>query len=380
MKRLMMILLSVLLVQGVSAQKKNSKKKDKKEVYKFEKIYEVKHTSVKDQQHTGTCWSFATSSFIEAELLRTQNKELDLAEMYFVRHAYEMKARNYILRQGQANFSQGGQAHDVLNVIRKNGMALQANYPGKLYEGKEHSHNEMEIVLKSILDGVLKAKRGGISSRWEPLFTAALDIYMGKDPEKMDFEEQELSPRQFSKKMQFNPDDYVELTSFTHHPFYQLINLEVPDNWSGDLYYNIPLSEMIQIIDNALKNGYSVCWDGDVSEKAFSHKHGVALIPADEKDDNLYKEIVEEKEITPELRQEYFERLLSTDDHLMHLVGQVKDQNGNLYYTIKNSWGDDSNDFGGYLKMSAAYVQFKTIAIMVHKDAIPAAIKVKLGL
>ena len=378
-------LLTLALIMGlsfsISAQKNKKKKEKKEDAYQIENVIEVPSTSVKNQQKAGTCWSYAATSFIESELIRLGKGEHDLSELYFVRYAYPAKAKLYVRKHGMGNFSQGGQAHDVMNVIREHGFVPQEFYVGNTYSDK-HNHTELANMMQGMLDGVLKSRRGGLTSKWLPAIDAVLDLYLGELPEEFEYDGRTMSPRSFAgRSLNFNPDDYIELTSYSHHPFYEKVNLEVPDNWSGDMYYNIPLDELMDVMDNALKQGYTVCWDGDVSEKEFSHKKGLAIVPekewADKKKEEqkkLFEEYEPERKIDQDYRQMKFDNLLSTDDHLMHITGVSQDQHGNRYYITKNSWDTDSNDFGGKLNMSVAYCRLHTVAIMVHKDAVPEAI------
>ncbi|KPK87258.1 MAG: aminopeptidase [Bacteroides sp. SM23_62_1] len=349
--------------------------------YKFTKVKEIKNTSVKNQQRTGTCWSFATTSFIESELIRMGKEPLDLAEMFFVRHAYIKKAENYIRFHGNANFSQGGQAHDVMNAVRLYGVVPQEVYQGLNYGSDIHNHSELSSVLKGFLDGLLKNQV--LSPVWEKAYDAILDVYLGDEVISFNYKGRAYTPSEFAISTVLDPDDYLELTSYTHAPFYSTFILEVPDNWSFDKYYNLPLDELIQVIDHALDNGYTVCWDGDVSEKGFSHSNGVAVVPdmtISMEDVPASQYAVKEKIITQELRQESFTNYSTTDDHLMHLVGTATAQNGQRFYLTKNSWGTESNNMGGKLYMSVPYARLHTIAVMVHKDALPEDIKEKLNL
>lgn len=367
-------IISILLFSGIiclSAQDLSG--------YKFSKVNEIKNTSVKNQQRTGTCWSFATTSFIESELIRMGKEPMDLSEMYFVRYAYIQKADHYVRFHGKTNFSQGGQAHDVINVVKKHGFVPDEVYPGLNYGSDIHNHSELSSVLKGFLDGLLKNRQ--ISPVWGEAYEAILDVYLGDDIESFNYKEKSFTPSEFAGSMGFDPEDYVEITSYTHAPFYSAFVLEVPDNWSFDEYYNLPIDELTEVMDYALDNGYTVCWDGDVSEEHFSNTNGVAIVPEKENiPEEESKSPVKEKVITQEIRQESFENYSTTDDHLMHLLGTAVDQNGERFYLTKNSWGEKSNEIGGKLYMSVPYVRLHTIAIMVHKDAIPQRIREKLGL
>ena len=353
--------------------------------YKFTDIKTVPTTPVKAQNRTGTCWCFATTSFVETEILRLGGPEIDLSEMYTVEHAYQHKAELYVRYHGMANFGPGGQAHDVINMIRQYGFVPEEVYPGKNYGDTIHNHGELNSVLESYLKAVVKNRR--LSTAWERGYAAVVHTYLGDEPEKFTYDGKEYTPAGFRDHTGFNPDDYVELTSYTHHPFYQKMDLEVPDNWSHDLYYNLPVDDLMAVIDHALANGYSVAWDGDVSEKGFSHRQGVAILPAKSWEkmdkaeiDSAFKHPVPELQVTQAMRQKAFDDYATTDDHLMHLTGTAKDANGTKYYLTKNSWGTESNDYGGYLMMSEPYVRLETLAILVHKDALPKEIRKRLGI
>ena len=369
----------------------------KKEEKVFSTVVDIPSTSIKNQQSTGTCWCFAGISFIETELLRLGAPEINLSEMYIVRLAYSQKAKRYFRLHGNGNYSEGGQAHDVLNVVKERGFVPESVYSGNRYGSDFHIHKEMVQSTKAMLDEVVKNPNRKITSVWEESVNAVLDTYMGKTPSNFELDGVKYTPVSYADKLGFNSNDYVELTSYNHHPFYQMVNLEIPDNWSDDLYYNVPIDEMMDVINYALNNGYSVCWDGDVSEKGFSHRNGYAVLPTSKITDMMDSEIAKsEKDVTKEekknynkgvepnvdqeLRQLTFDNYETTDDHLMHLTGIVKDQDGKIYYKTKNSWADNSNKFGGYLNMSEAYVKLKTVAIMIHKDAIPKELRKKLGI
>ena len=336
--------------------------------YKITDEINVGCTAVKNQAKTGTCWSFATCSFLESELMRVGKGEYDLSEMFVVRNIYRDKARNYVLRQGKANFSQGSLSHDFINTVMRHGIVPEKVYSGKTEGVSAHDHSELSAVLA----GYVKALTGrkSLSDKWDDGFDAILDVYLGEFDESFVVEGVTYHPKAFAMQLGLNPGDYVNLTSFTHHPFYTSFILEIPDNFSNGSFINVPLNELETIVDNALKNGYSVAWDGDVSEEGFSAGKGLAILPQDENDEELFTKPLPELDVTAKARQENFESYSTTDDHLMHIVGIAKDADGHKYYKVKNSWGEIS-DLKGFLYMSAAYFQMKTISVTLHKDGIP---------
>jgi len=358
-----------LAIVTITAQQNNNNS------YKFEIIYQIKTTPVKTQYRTGTCWDFATSSMFESELLRLGRGEFDVAEMYIARIAYALKADQYVRFHGKTNFGEGGQAHDVLYIMKNYGIVPQSVYNGNVENPETYNHRELLAVLKGMLDGVLKQKHPG--KYWRKAVNKVLDVYLGKVPREFYYNGKKYTPISFLKATGFNPDNYVEFTSFTHHPFYSKFVLEVPDNWLHAQYYNVPLEDLISIINNSLKLGFSVDWDGDVGRDNFYRDKGVAIIPEDPKNVTFP---AKEKNITQKFRQEMFDNFQTTDDHLMHITGLAKDQNGKIFYYTKNSWGTKGKVYKGYWYMSLPYVKLKTIAIMVNKKAIPESIKVKLNL
>ena len=346
--------------------------------YQFETTIDLEATDVISQGSTGTCWSFSTSSFLESEIMRQTGKQIDLSEMYSVRHTYSDKAWNYVMRQGKAQFSQGGLAHDVTNSIAAHGIVPNYVYSG-LKEGEEkHNHSKLADSLKTILNSYLKDTKA-YTSNWKVDVENVLDYYLGQDVTTFNFEGVQYTPKSFLEMTKINPKDYITITSFTHEPYYSNFILNIPDNFSNGNFYNVPLDDMINVINHALKNGFSIELDCDVSEKTFSSIHGIAVIPKNESQYALVN-IGQEKVITADLRQQEFENYNTTDDHLMHITGMLKDQNGTTYYKVKNSWGSDSNRVanGGYIYMSEAYMRLKTISIMVHKDVLDSDLKSKL--
>jgi len=365
--------------------------------YVFTLKKDIEATAVQNQNRTGTCWSYSALSFMESELIRLGKGKHKLSEMYVVRKAYEDKAENYVRMHGLTNFSQGGAFHDIPHVIKKYGIMPQEAYQGLNYGLDKHNHSEMEAVLKGMLDAVIKNKQGQLTTSWKAAFNAVLDQYLGPIPETFSYQGKTYSPMSFAQKLGLNMNDYVVISSFTHHPFYTHFVVEVPDNWIWATAFNVPLDEMMQIQKNAVMNGFSIGWAADVSEKGFSFRDGLALVPEDESKlksigkDNPYfnnagakKEGTPfdspgpEKSITQTMRQEAFDNYLTTDDHGMHFTGLVTDQKGNEYFIVKNSWGTDNNDCDGYFYASMPYVALKTISIMLHRDALPIDLKKKL--
>jgi len=335
--------------------------------YQFKEEQKVHCSDIKNQQRTGTCWSFATSSFIESELKR-KGLDVDISEMFIVRKVYEDKAFNYVMRQGKANFSQGSLSHDLIRTVAREGIVPEANYMGRESAKESYNHTEMEKGLKGFLDGVIASKHP--TKKWKKAVSAILDVYLGKVPESFKILGKEYNAAAMRDMLQIQDEDFVSLSSFTHHPFYTDFIMEIPDNYSNGKFKNVPLNELKRIVDHALEKGYSVAWDGDVSEKGFSHKHGIAVLPVDEKREDLFSKPGDELQVNQKSRQEAFESWSTTDDHLMHLVGKSTDQNGTGYYLIKNSWGS-KNEHQGYLYMSEAYFLMKTVAIMVNKNGLP---------
>ena len=351
-------------------------------IYKMTPVNDIKVTSVKNQASTGTCWCFATVSFLEAELLRQGKGEYDLSEMFVVRGNYKDRLFDNYLRRGNGNLGQGSIAHMATNAIAKYGIVPESVYDGIEYNSDRHNHGELNAYLNGIAEVSLKLRKQ--SPEYNKLMDSLFDIYLGKVPETFNYGGKTYTPSSFAASLGLDDlDDYVEITSYSHHPFYTQISLEIPDNWDHGLQYNVPLDDFMDIIDNALKNGYTVAWDGDVSTKEFNHNKGIAICPEPKDLEEAVKleKRFPERVVTQDVRQTAFETFDTTDDHLMHLTGLFKDQDGNYFYKTKNSWGPDRNpEMGGYLYMSRSYIAWRGISFMVHKDAIPAAIRQKMGL
>jgi bleomycin hydrolase len=388
--------LIIIVCQGMYAQPPESS-----ESYLFKLIKQHPATSVKNQFRSSTCWSFSVISMLESELIRTGKEEIDLSEMFIVRYVYDEKAVKYVRLHGNLNFAGGGFSHDVLHVIGTYGITPESVYSG-LYMGEDnHIHNEMDEVLKGNVEDVVKNRNRKLTPNWHTAFVSLLESYLGKVPETFEFEGKEYTPELFAESLGLNMDDYIEISSFLHHPFYEPFFLEVPDNWAWGSVYNVPLDEMMEIIYHAVDQDFTVVWSSDVSEKGFSWANGVAIVPDVELEDQTgterekWEELtdsekqemmysfqgpVPEKKITQEMRQIDFDNYSTTDDHGMHITGLSEDQLGNKYFLVKNSWGETGSPYAGYFYASDAYVRYKTIAIMVNKHAIPEHIRKKLNL
>jgi bleomycin hydrolase len=356
--------------------------------FRFTMVKSLPATPVKNQFHTSTCWSFSSISLLEAELLRLGKGEFDLSEMFIVRDVYERKARKYVRLHGSNALSGGGAFNDVSSILRDIGMVPDEVYPGLSYGSDKHMHNELDAVLRAYVDALIKNDNGELSTAWFNGVKGILDAYLGTAPTQFAWNGKNYTPRSFADNvMGLNPDDYVLLSSYTHHPFYTQFVLEVPDNWDFGSVYNVPLGELMRTIDSAIDGGYTVAWASDVSEKGFNFKKGMAVIP--EKDwndmskgeqDSVFLAPGPEKTITQELRQAGFDNYSTTDDHGMHITGIATDENGGTYYYVKNSWGLKNSRFDGWFYASKAFVEYKTMSIMLNKNAIPSDIRRKLGL
>jgi len=336
--------------------------------YIFQDEINIPSTCVKNQQASGTCWSFGTTSFLESEIIRLTEKQVDISEMYSVRMAYFEKAQNYILRQGMTNFSEGGLSHDVFRNIELHGVMPQSAYTGLVEGDTSIDHGELSSGMKGYLDAVIK--NGHPGRHWNKALEGILDAYMGPLPFDFTYENKNYDPMSFADLTGIRSENYFSVTSFNHHPFHRYFILEIPDNYMNGSYFNVKLDEMVSIIDYALEHGYSVLWDGDVGEKGFSQKEGVAVLPVNPGSDSIFTKPGKEIVVTQENRQAAFMSYRTTEDHLMHLVGWAKDQNGEVYYIIKNSWGERGT-YKGFLYMSLSYLKMKTVSITVYKDGIP---------
>ncbi len=364
---------------------KDNKSDSAKKKFEFKHIINLETTDVKNQGKSGTCWSYSTNSFLESEMIRIGKKPVDIAEIYTARCVYTERADAFVRMHGEFSYGDGGACHDVINMYAKYGALPQSVYSGLNYGTDKNVFGEMQGILKAMLDVIVKNPNKKITPNWKKAFEAVLDAYLGPVPETFEYQGKLYTPKTFARSVVgINPQDYIEFSSFSYQPYYEKTMLMVPDNWSLDKVHNIPLNDMIPIIDNALKNGYTVAWATDVSEKYFSWKNGVAFVPEKDWDDMeeeeqkaLFNGPKPDRKITEEARQIAFDNYTTTDDHGMHIVGMAKDQNGKEYYIVKNSWGE-KNDYKGYIYVTKAYVQYKTTAFLVHKGAVPASIMKKL--
>lgn len=367
--------------------------------YNFNVIKENPITSVKNQASTGTCWSFSGVALLESELIRMNKGEFDLSDMYIVRKNYEDKAKKIARLHGSINFSQGGSFADVVETINDFGILPEEAYEGLSYGAETHDHSELEKVLAGYMNGIIESRN--LTPVWFNGFNAILDNYLGEVPATFIYDGEEFTPHSFAEYLELNQDDYVSLTSFTHHPFYKAFPIEVPDNWRWALSYNLPIDEFMEVMETAVMNGYTIAWASDVSEAGFS-RLGIAVVPDEsspmnagsdqehwlgqstrERDASLRSrvgiDILAEKSITQEMRQKAFDNYETTDDHGMQIYGIASDQNGNKYFMVKNSWGD-TGPYDGLWYASFPFVKYKTLSIVLHKGAIPANIASKLGL
>jgi bleomycin hydrolase len=362
-------LYNVLLLQGQPRQ----------ETKGLVRVAEVPHTAIKHQGNTGTCWSFSTTSLIESQTLKNGGGAIDLSEMFTVRNVYLEKARNYLFRQGAAQFGPGGLGHDVVRAIAVYGAVPESVYPGKVLGEKNHDHSRLDARLKSYLDSLLKVRP--VPTQWVDGFTAILDDHLGKAPEKFVYKEKQYTPRMFATEvLRFSAGDYVNITSFTHHPFYTSFILEAPDNFLNGSYHNIPLEEMIQITTHAVEQGYSVMWDSDVSNKCFRQQDGFAM--QWKNDQNIPKTINpddEEMVCDQSVRQQLYESLVTQDDHLMHIIGVEKSAGGKRFFLVKNSWGE-AGPFKGLIHVSEAYFALNTVSLVIPKQALTEELRNKLGI
>ena len=395
--------LIAILALGIcfgSEYAKTPKKNDKaNEGFVFTTVKENPITSIKNQNRSSTCWSFSSVGFFESELLRLGKGEFDLSEMFIVHKTMEDRAVNYVRYHGSSSFAPGGSFEDFVACYSQYGMVPQEAMPGIMYGDSMHVHNELDAVADGYVNAIAKGKFSKLTPVWKKGLSSIYDTYLGECPKEFTYKGKTYTPRTFADQvLGLNMDDYVSLTSFSHHPFYKPFIIEVEDNWRNAPGYNLPLDEFMEVMDSAVRNGYTFAWGADVSEAGFS-RNGIAVCPDMEKGADLagsdmarwlgmsktdkVKEMTSkpmpEMTITQEMRQTGFDNWETTDDHGMMIYGLAKDQTGKEYFMVKNSWGT-SGKYKGIWYVSKAFVAYKTMNILIHKDAIPAAIAKKLGL
>jgi aminopeptidase C len=398
-KILTFALMAMIALSASAAKKKEADKNANKPV--FTTIKEIPVTSMKDQNRSGTCWDYSTISFFEAEILKATGKSYDLCESFVANKTYMERAIQVVRYHGDCQFAQGGSAEDVLATMKTHGIVPEGTmpFPGSLYGDSLNNFNEFFSLLEPYVEAISKSSAKKISNQWKVGLQGILDAYLGKCPEEFTFEGKKYTPKSFMASLGINLNDYVSITSYTHHPFYTAFAVEVQDNWRFPLSYNVPMDEMMQIIDNAIDNGYTVAWGGDVSEEGFTRqglayavdsKAAVSLAGSDmakwlkldkQKKTNIIDSIgctVPEIVPTQQLRQDRFDNWELTDDHGMHIYGVAKDQNGKEYYMVKNSWGE-TGDYKGTWYMTKAFIAANTMDFLVNKNAIPKEIRKKLG-
>ena len=365
--------------------------------YEFTVVKENPVTSIKNQYRSGTCWCYSALSFIESEILRTKGQEVDLSEMFVVGKSYRDRAVKYVRLDGHLNFAAGSSFGDVLHVIEDYGIVPQEAYSGFNYGTEMPEQNELDAALAGYVRAIAQNPNKKLTTAWLNGFDGILDAYLGEVPETFAVNGTQYTPESYRDALGINADDYVNLTSFTHHPFYESFIIEVPDNWRWDSAYNLPIDELMEVMYNAIDKGYTIAWGSDVSENGFT-RDGLAVMPvekktaapgsdqerwvgkaADQPKEEVKAELPQEMVITQEMRQDGYDRKTTTDDHGMHIYGVAKDQNGTKYFMVKNSWGE-TGKYKGVWYASDSFVKYKTLNVVVHKDALPKNIAKKLGI
>jgi aminopeptidase C len=389
------LIAAVLLSLGINAFAQESN-----EGFQFTTVKENPITSIKNQNRSGTCWAFSSLSFFESELLRMGKGEYDLCEMYLAHKTYEDRAKASVRMHGDISFSQGGSFYDAVYCMKNYGMIPQdaMPQPGTLYGDTLPNHNELFTIAEAYVNAIAKGTQKQLSPVWFDGLNAIYDTYLGKVPEKFTHNGKEYTPQTYMKSLGLDMNDYISLTSYTHHPFYEQFVIEVQDNWRWGLSYNLPLDEFMETMDYAVKNGFTFAWGSDVSETGFT-RDGIAVFPdaekatdlsgsdmarwtglsATDKRRELTSRPMPEVTVTQEMRQKAYDNWETTDDHGMLIYGIAKDQTGKEYFMVKNSWGP-SGKYNGIWYASKAFVAYKTMNILIHKDAVPKKIAKKLGL
>ncbi|NQX96354.1 MAG: aminopeptidase [Flavobacteriales bacterium] len=352
-----------------------------KDTLSFEKIVQWDANPVESQGQTGTCWSFSTSSFLESEIIRTKKEAHNLSEIFVARQVYIRKAENFVGRHGKAQFGEGSLGHDLFNAIDKYGIVPTEVFDGLQLDSEKHDHTELANILEAFLKAIIQNKGKKLTPVWMDAYSALLDVYLGNFPKEFDYQGKTYTPKSFAASLGIDKENYITICSYTHYPFYSKFILDIPDNWDNGFFYNVQLKELVTTTKKALNDGYTIEWDADVSNEGFNSKKGLAIVPLEDEDPNFITD-EEEMEVTQKNRQENFENYTVTDDHLMHIVGLAKGVNGQEYFIVKNSWGDEKgmDDFKGHILVSEAYFKMNTISIMLHKDAVGNSLKKKLDL
>lgn len=401
MRKLFTLVIAAISIAAFAQTDSTQVKKDSVEGWQFTTVDSIAITPVKNQNRSSTCWAFSTLGFLESEVLRTKGKAVDFSEMFVVNKTMIDRATYCVRMYNEPNFAPGGSAYDVIYCMTHYGLVPQEAMPGIRYAWTEADtlpvHNELDHVAGGYLKGLSGLKK--LSPVWREGLQAIYDTYLGKCPEEFEYEGKHYTPKSFVESLGLKEEDYISFTSYTHHPFYESFALEVPDNWRMGQMVNVPLEDLMRIIDNALANGYTVAWAADVSEVGFTRK-GVGVVPDedhgaditgsdmakwvgmsnDKKKEELTKKPLPEKTITQQMRQDAYDNWETTDDHGMQIFGTAKDQNGKRYYMVKNSWGTIKSDYKGIWYVSEAFVQYKTLDILVNKNAVPKDIRKKLGI
>lgn len=389
----------ILYAAGSMAQDGERIKLKPESGYDFTVVKTLDATPVQNQFRTGTCWSFSALAYFESELIRTGKGEHNLSEMYVVNHTYKEKADRYVRMHGHTNFGAGGAFVDIAHIWKRHGIVPEEVYSGLDYGSDQHNHSELDAVLKAYVDAVIENKQKSLTPSWRKGYDAVVDTYLGPVPEEFTYRGKKYTPMTYAEDLGLNMDDYISITSYTHHPFYSSFMLEIPDNWLHVHSYNLPVEELMEVMEYAVMNGHTFAWGADVSEKGFAFREGLAILPEDEetikvkgkdnqqfndagaeKISNAFEEPVPQLQVTQEMRQEQFDNWQTTDDHGMQVTGILNDQNGDRYFLVKNSWGTEYNDMDGYFLASEAYVKLKTMNIYLHKDALPKATRQRLKL
>ena len=392
MKKLIVLAALALGITAAASAQEGFKFTDKNEVKKL--------VPITNQYRSGTCWCFSTLSYLEEEIMAVGGEQMTLSQMWVVRHAYFDKAVKYVRLHGNLNFAVGGAAHDVTEMIAKYGIVPREVYTGQNYGTELPEFSEIDDVLKAYVEAIIKNGNGKLTPVWQDGLNAILDTYFGKRPETFTYKGKEYTPKSFAESLPIKMEDYIEISSYTHHPFYSTFILEVPDNWMWHSMYNLPMGEMMQVLDAALAAGRPVAWGTDVSEKGFSRTKAIGVIPEEVAKNTIGSDAerwgklseaekqaminnlegpMKEKTITQEMRQEAYDNYLTTDDHGMVIVGSATDQAGNPFYKVQNSWGE-SGPYKGFYYFSRPFVEYKTMDIMVNKNIVPKEILKKIGL